>query len=186
MKNRIHCLILYDSRGGKLYKMEKLAAAIAEGIRTVPGAEPLLRRPETVQIQDFLSASAIVLGSPNWEGITARLKESIEKFVAELESRELPENALEGRVGAAFMTGWFPCGGTEATLWQMLHILFVRGLVVIGLPHSEEMRLTGSFYGATAHGELEEVHLSQARLLGTKVARTARALRRANLINLLD
>src|SRR5439155_11409325 len=63
--------------------------------------------------------------------------------------------------------------GTEATLLQLLHLLFAHGMLVVGLPWSERMRVSGSYYGATAHGQVPEDDREQARSLGRRVAETA-------------
>jgi NAD(P)H dehydrogenase (quinone) len=43
-------------------------------------------------------------------------------------------------------------------------------MLVIGLPWSDRMRRSGSYYGATAHGEVTEDDRAQARELGRRVA----------------
>jgi hypothetical protein len=43
-------------------------------------------------------------------------------------------------------------------------------MVVVGLPWSERMRLSGSYYGATAHGQVTDDDREQARALGRRVA----------------
>jgi len=53
-------------------------------------------------------------------------------------------------------------------------------MLVIGLPWSEKMRVSGSYYGATAHGQVTEDDRHQARALGQRVAETAVRLFGAN------
>ena len=43
-------------------------------------------------------------------------------------------------------------------------------MVVVGLPWSDAMRLSGSYYGATAAGQVPEEDLEQDRALGPRVA----------------
>jgi len=76
-------------------------------------------------------------------------------------------------VGAAFAAGWSPSGGLEATLFQVLHLLLAHGMVVVGLPWSDRMRVSGSYYGATAVGQVSEDDRAQARDLGRRVAELA-------------
>jgi NAD(P)H dehydrogenase (quinone) len=157
-------LLLYDSRGGLT---EQLAASIAEGV-SAAGAECLQRRIEDAIVPELLAADGIILGSPNWSGMTGRLKEWFDYSGDLWETGE-----LAGKVGAAFTAGYSRSGGIEATLLQLLHLLFAHGMVVAGLPWRDEMRSSGSYYGATAHGQVTEADREQARKLGRRVAELA-------------
>jgi len=158
-------LLLFDSRGGLV---EQLAEAVAEGVRSVPGARLLYRRLDEAQVEELRGCHALILGSPNWSGITGKLKEWFDYSGDLWETGE-----LAGRVGAAFTAGYSRSGGIEATLLQLLHLLFAHGMVVVGLPWSERMRTSGSYYGATAHGQVTEEDREQARALGRRVAELA-------------
>lgn len=157
-------LLLYDSRGGLT---EQLANAIAEGILAA-NAELVHRRLDEAKVEDLLAMDALILGSPNWSGITGKLKDWIDYTGDLWESGE-----LAGKIGAAFTAGYSRSAGTEATLLQLLHLLFAHGLVVVGLPWSERMRRSGSYYGATAHGEVTDEDRAQAHALGERVAQLA-------------
>ena len=158
-------LILYDSHGPQ---MEALASAIAEGIVSVDGAEPLQRHMNTVSRDDLLSADALVLGSPNWSGITGYLKVWLD------EQGDLwEEGVLAGRVGAAFTTGRGRNTGIEFTLLGLIHWMLACGMVIVGLPWTDDMRTSGAYYGATAAGQVTDEDLAQARRLGARVADTA-------------
>jgi len=163
-------LLLFDSRGGLT---ERLAEAVAEGVRGVSGADLLYRPLDKAQIAELREADALILGSPNWSGVTGKLKDWLDQSGDLWETGE-----LAGKVGAAFTAGWSRSAGTEATLLQLLHLLLAHGLIVVGLPWSDRMRRSGSYYGATAHGEVTEDDLEQARALGQRVAELA--LRLAN------
>lgn len=160
-------LLLYDSRGGLT---EQLADAIEEGIAAA-GAECVRRRVETATIPDVLACDGMILGSPNWSGMTAKLKDWFDF------SGDLWETGdLAGKVGAVFTAGYSRSGGIEATLLQLLHLLFAHGMVVVGLPWSGAMRQSGSYYGATAHGAVTDDDREQARALGRRVAEVAEQL----------
>ncbi len=161
-------LILFDSRGGLT---EQLAEAVAEGVRATPGVTLRHRRLDDASVDDLKQSDALVLGSPNWSGVTGKLKDWMDHTGDLWETGE-----LEGKIGAAFTAGWSRSGGTEATLLQLLHLLFAHGMLVIGLPWSERMRRSGSYYGATAHGEVSEDDRAQARDLGRRVAELAQRL----------
>jgi len=161
----VRILLLFDSRGGLT---EQLAESIAEGVRSVASAELRYRRLEEARVEELGEADALILGSPNWSGMTGKLKEWMDY------SGDLWETGdLAGKVGAAFTAGWSRSAGTEATLLQLLHLLLAHGMIIVGLPWSERMRRSGSYYGATAHGEVTEDDREQARALGRRVAEVA-------------
>lgn len=163
-------LVLFDSRGGLT---EELAAAVAEGVRSAPGAELRYHRVHQCDGSVLDDCDALILGSPNWSGVTGRLKDWFDYSGEHWET-----GALAGKVGGAFTTGFSRSAGNEATLLQLLHILLSHGLIVVGLPWSELLRRSGSYYGATAHGEVTDDDREQARALGRRVAETALALAR--------
>ena len=155
-------LLLFDSHGGLT---EHLAEAIAEGVRSVPGAELAYRRIDEAQPRELLACDALIIGSPNWSGMTGKLKEWFDYSGDLWESGE-----LAGKPGAVFTAGWSRSGGIEATLLQLIHLLLAHGMLVVGLPWAEAMRQSGSYYGATAHGEVTDADREQARALGRRVA----------------
>ena len=162
-------LLLYDSRGGLT---EQLADSVAEGI-LAGGGECIRKRVEDAVPEDMLAADGMIVGSPNWSGITGKLKEWFDYSGDLWESGE-----LAGKVGAAFSGGYSRSGGIEATLLQVLHLLFAHGMVIVGLPWTETMRRSGSYYGATAHGAVTDEDREQARALGRRVAEVAAKLSR--------
>ncbi|MBI2166288.1 MAG: NAD(P)H-dependent oxidoreductase [Chloroflexi bacterium] len=164
-----HILILYD---GRTPQINALAHALEEGIARVAGSKALLRPVEAASREDLLAAHAIILGSPNWTGITATLKEWLDQ-----QGDLWEQGALAGKVGAAFTSGRGRHSGLEFTLLSLIHWMLACGMIVVGLPWSEKMRLSGSYYGATAAGPLTEEDLDQARVLGKRVATVASALR---------
>ncbi len=162
---RVRVLLLFDSRGGLT---EQLAEAVAEGVRSVPGAELRYRRLDGADQKELLEIDALILGSPNWSGMTGKLKEWMDYSGDLWETGE-----LAGKAGACFTAGWSRSGGTEATLLQLMHLILSHGMVFVGLPWSETMRRSGSYYGATAHGGVTDDDRAQARALGRRVVETA-------------
>jgi NAD(P)H dehydrogenase (quinone) len=158
-------LVLYDSRGGLT---EQLAEAIVAGVREVPGAEAVERRIHETDASELPRCDALIVGSPNWSGMTGRLKEWFDYSGDLWQTGE-----LAGKPGAAFTAGYSRSGGIEATLLQLLHLLLGHGMVVVGLPWSDRMRESGSYYGATAHGRLTDSDRAQGRALGRRVAELA-------------
>lgn len=165
-------LVLFDGRPGGL--TQRLAVAIGEGVARVPGASLNLKDVDSAAKGDLLAAQAIILGCPNWSGMTAKLKGFLDSVEDLWEER-----LLEGKVGAAFVTGRFKTAGAEITLLGLLHWLLSHGMIIVGIPWSPRMLTAGSYYGATAAGSLTEDDAAQAQALGERVARLAIALARA-------
>jgi NAD(P)H dehydrogenase (quinone) len=161
----LRVLLLFDSRGGLT---EQLAEEVAAGVTSVPGVELRYRRLDDAEQSELHEIDALILGSPNWSGMTGKLKDWMDYSGDLWETGE-----LAGKAGACFTAGWSRSGGTEATLLQLLHLILSHGMIFVGLPWSETMRRSGSYYGATAHGEVTEDDRAQARALGRRVAETA-------------
>ncbi len=162
-------LVIYDSRG----VVAELAAAVVEGAASVRGAEVRDRPVDQARKEELLECDALILGSPNWTGMTGKLKHWMDYTGDLWESGE-----LAGKVGACFTAGWSRAAGTEATLLQLFHLLIGHGMIFVGLPWSEAMRESGSYYGATAFGHATELDREQARRLGERAAQFAVRLRR--------
>ena len=157
-------LVVYDSRG----VVADLAAALIEGAASVEGVEVWDRPVDEAKQAELLECDALILGSPNWTGMTGKLKHWMDYTGDLWESGE-----LAGKVGACFTAGWSRSAGTEATLLQLFHLLIGHGMVFVGLPWTEAMRESGSYYGATAFGEATELDRAQARALGLRAAQFA-------------
>ncbi len=63
------------------------------------------------------------------------------------------------------------------TLLQLIHWMMACGMVIVGLPWSGRMQNSGSYYGATATGDVAKEDLSQARELGIRLATVAARLK---------
>ena len=155
-------LVLYDAKGRSIQAM---AEGVAEGVVKSGQAVPALMTIEQASRDDLLVADGLVLGSPNWSGITGSLKQWLDD-----QGDLWEERLLAGRPGAAFTTGTGRYSGLETTLRQLIHWMLACGMVIVGLPWSERMRVSGSYYGATAAGIVTEDDLAQARELGRRLA----------------
>jgi NAD(P)H dehydrogenase (quinone) len=158
--------VVYD--GDPEGPIDRLARAIGEGAQTVPDTEVVLHRAHEATVEQMVAADAIILGSPNWHGMTADLKSVIDKTGLIWE-----QGKLVGKVGAAFTSGWSRGGGQEITLLTLLHSLLAHGMLIVGLPWSKRMVKSGSYYGPTAVGGPNADDLGQAHALGRRVARYA-------------
>lgn len=158
-------MVLFDSRGGLV---ERLAEAVAEGVRQVDGAELLYRPLHEADTKELLGVDGLIIGSPNWSGLTGKLKDWFDYSGDLWQTGE-----LAGKPGGAFVAGYSRSGGIEATLLQLLHLIVGHGMIFVGLPWTETMRVSGSYYGATAHGAVTDDDRAQARTLGRRVAELA-------------
>lgn len=155
-------LVLYYSRGGNT---KRLAEGIAEGIRSVPGVEPVLRSTQEVTKEDFINSSGIIAGSPCYFGtMAADLKRVFDEFVG-------IRKKMENKVGAAFATSGDPSGGKETTMISIIQCLLIYGMIVVGDP----LIATGH-YGVACAGKPDTGTLENARKLGKRVAELCKRL----------
>ncbi len=159
-------LIAFDSRGGLI---EQLAQAIAVGVDSAPGARAVLKRIDDCTREDLFAASALILGSPNWSGITGKMKAWMDGL-----GDLWAERQMEGKIGAAFTAGASRSAGIEFTLLTLIHWMLANGMLIAGLPWTESLRDSGSYYGATATGAIRAIDLELGRQLGARVAELAR------------
>jgi len=165
----MNVLIVYYSTFGNCFKM---AQRVAEGVRQVPGAEPLIRRaaelmPESV-IQsnpamqagrdmqkdvplvasgDFREAAAVIFGTPTRFGnVSAQLKNQIDQL-----SDLWGKGELEGKPAGVFVSTGSLHGGQETTILTLMAPLLHLGFVLVGVPYSVQELFTtqggGSPYG---------------------------------------
>ena len=64
-------LVLYDSRAGLV---RGLAAHVCAGAREIEGVEVLERTVDDAVPADLLRCDSLIVGSPNWSGVSGRLK----------------------------------------------------------------------------------------------------------------
>ncbi|MBW2444248.1 MAG: NAD(P)H:quinone oxidoreductase, partial [Deltaproteobacteria bacterium] len=165
-------LIVYYSTYGHVYKM---AEAVAEGAKSVAGAEVEIRRvPETLppevlekmgaveaqkafshvpvcSIEELAQADALIFGTPTRFG---NMCGQMRQFLDATGSL-WAEGALVGKVGSVFTSSATQHGGQESTILTFHVTLLHHGLVVVGLPYAfqGQMRIDeitgGSPYGAS-------------------------------------
>jgi NAD(P)H dehydrogenase (quinone) len=154
---------MYYSRSGNT---EKLAQAVADGVRQVEGVECLLKPAAEVAREDFVSCEGVIAGSPVYFGaMAAELKGIFDKYVG-------VRRKMEGKVGGAFATSGDATGGKETTLFSILQAMLIYGMVVVGDP----LDATGH-YGVACVGPPDQKTAQNAAKLGRRVARLAKKLR---------
>lgn len=147
-------LIIYYSTYGNVYKMAKL---VAEGVKEVKGAEPVIRTvreliPENViesredmkagkemqkdvplvTLEDFKEAGAIAFGTPTRFGnVSAQLKNQIDQLTSLWLAGE-----LEGKPAGIFVSTASLHGGQETTILTLMGPLLHLGMILVGVPYS--------------------------------------------------
>ena len=189
-------LILYYSRDGATAEMANL---IARGVEAVNGAAAILRTvPEISPIcektapaipaegaiyatlDDLKICDGLALGSPTRFGnMAAPMKYFIDQTTPLWFS-----GALSGKPAAVFTATGSMHGGQESTLLSMMLPLLHHGMVLLGLPYSEnalrETTSGGTPYGASRvtleEGPVSEAERALCLALGKRLAATAALL----------
>ena len=191
-------LVLYYSRYGST---ARLAEQIARGINKQPGCEARLRTvpsvsadttataqavpedgPPYVALSDLSECAGLILGSPTRFGNMAA---PLKYFIDSTSSLWL-SGALAGKPAAVFTSTSSLHGGQESTLLTMAVPLLHHGMILVGLPYTEEALTTtktgGTPYGASRvtfgrkSAELSDDEKTLARALGKRVAEIAKKL----------
>ena len=193
-------LVLYYSMYGHV---ETMAAAIAEGARSVEGAEVTVKRvPETMPIDvakkngakldqaapvatpaELTDYDAIIFGTPTRFGnMAAQMRNFLDQT-----GGIWVKGGLVGKLGSVFSstgTG----GGNESTIMSFVNTLMHHGMVYVGLPYAcpeltdiSEVKGGSPWGAATIAGadgsrQPSAKELAQARFQGRHVASIARKL----------
>jgi NAD(P)H dehydrogenase (quinone) len=196
-------LVLYYSMYGHI---EIMAGAVAEGARSVEGAEvTVMRVPETIPpdkaaaagvkidqpapvatVDDLANYDAIIFGTPTRFGNMAGQMRMFLDQTGGLWMR----GALVGKVGSVFASTGTQHGGQETTITSFHSTLLHQGMIIVGVPYScaglvymDEIT-GGTPYGATTMAGVEGSRkptaneLAIARFQGRHVAEIAMKLAR--------
>jgi NAD(P)H dehydrogenase (quinone) len=195
-------LVLYYSSYGHI---ERMAEAVAEGVRQA-GAEAAIKRvpelvPEDVArkshfkldqqaqiatVAELADYDAIIIGVPTRFGnMAAQMKNFLDQA-----GGLWAQGKLIGKVGSVFTSSNTQHGGQESTILTTHVVLLHLGMVIVGLPYSfagqtDMTDITGcSPYGASTIGGADgsrqpsDNELAGARFQGRHVAEIAGKLRR--------
>ncbi|MBA1248997.1 MULTISPECIES: NAD(P)H:quinone oxidoreductase [Pseudomonas] len=176
-------LVLYYSMYGHI---ERLAEAMAEGARRVPGVEVTIKRvPETMPEdvarnagakldqaapvatpQELADYDAIIFGTPTRFGNMAG---QMRTFLDQTGGLWV-KGALVGKLGSVFVstgTG----GGSETTITSFWNTLAHHGMLIVGMPYTDPMLADitevrgGSPYGAATLAGADGSRLPSAKEL---------------------
>jgi len=193
----VNILVLYYSRDGATKAM---AQQIARGIESINDTEALLRTVPNISsvceqtadeiptsgslyvtLDDLKSCDGLALGSPTHFGnMAAPLKYFIDNTTEAWFS-----GSLSDKPAAVFTSTGSMHGGQESTLLSMMLPLLHHGMILLGIPSSEDaLRETKS--GGTPYGASHVAHIQQSLsqeektlcfALGARLAKTALKLK---------
>jgi len=154
---------MYYSKSGNT---KKLAEEIAKGVKQIKQVECILKSTSEVKKEDFLSADAIIAGSPVYFGtMAAELKQVFDKFVG-------LRKKMAGKVGAAFSTSGNASGGKETTIISIIQAMLIYGMIIVGEPLDAD-----GHYGVSCVGKPDKKTAEKAKKFGKRVAILVKKLR---------
>ncbi|BCB26217.1 NAD(P)H dehydrogenase (quinone) [Sulfurimicrobium lacus] len=199
--------VVFYSMYGHIHRM---AQAVAQGVASVEGAEASLWRvPELVPDKaleasgakaaqaafadvpiiapaQLAEADAIIFGTPTRFGnMAAQMRNFLDQT-----GKLWLAGSLIGKVGSVFASSATQHGGQESTILSFHTTLLHQGMIIVGLPYSEQRQMTiseisgGSPYGASTIAGPDgsrlpsENELAMARFQGRHVAEITAALTR--------
>ncbi|OOP56147.1 MAG: NAD(P)H:quinone oxidoreductase, type IV [Candidatus Brocadia carolinensis] len=188
-------LIVYYSTYGNVYKMAKL---VAEGVKEVKGAEPVIRTvPELIPAsvidsredmkagkvmqkdvplvtkEDFKEAGAIAFGTPTRFGnVSAQLKNQVDQLTSLWFAGE-----LEGKPAGIFVSTASLHGGQETTILTLMGPLLHLGMILVGVPYSVK-ELFSTQGGGSPYGPGHIAGLDSMREIDPQEAAICRAFGR--------
>jgi NAD(P)H dehydrogenase (quinone) len=142
-------LVLYYSAYGHI---EKMAEAVAEGARAVPGTEVTIKRvPELVPeeiakksgmkldqpapiatVDELANYDAIIFGTPTRFGnMCAQMRNFLDQT-----GGHWMKGTLVGKIGSVFASTATQHGGQETTITSFHSTLLHQGMIIVGLPYA--------------------------------------------------
>ena len=151
LSNMTSILIIYYSRNGSTKKMARL---ISRGIETIEGVESKIRTVDNknaddplVEKSDLDSCDGLIIGSPTHFGnMAAPMKEFIDST-----TEEWFNGTLINKPAGVFTSTSSMHGGQETTLLSMMLPLIHQGMIIVGVPYSEN-KLSSTLSGGTPYG----------------------------------
>ncbi len=166
----VKVLVAYHSVKGHTRAM---AEAVAEGARSIAGAEVRLKTVQDATTEDLLWADAIAVGSPVYN---ANVTPEVQSFINRWPFRNAP---MKDKLGVAFASAGGISAGEETVQLSILRSMLAFGMVVAGGPAWR------SAFGASAvteedpftPGAVAEQFLEKGRRLGRRAAELGLRLR---------
>lgn len=159
-------LVLYYSMYGHI---ERMAEAVAEGVRSVDGVEVMIKRvPEILSeeqalsmgvkldqqagiatIEELSNYDAIIFGTPTRFGnMTAQMRNFLDQT-----GKLWMNGALIGKLASVFTSTGTQHGGQETTITSFHTTLLHHGMVIVGVPYScKGLTLMSEITGGSPYG----------------------------------
>ena len=153
--------IIYHSETGNTLQMAEL---VRQGCEQVEGIKARLMPVDAVDQDDVAASSAVILGSPTYEGsCTWQMKRYIDSAA----------KGLAGKLGGVFASqNWPGGGGASFAEMTMIAGMLVRGMIVYSGGISEG-RPYLHFGAVSARAPDEELYRERCLKLGENIARKA-------------
>lgn len=161
----VKVLVTYHSLSGNT---ERMAEAVADGVKSISGAEAILKRVGKVTADDLFFADAVVVGSPvYWSNMSGEVKTFFDNW--QFKFGVFPDFKMKNKIGAAFATGGQVSSGKEVTMLTILAAMLGNQMIVVS---------GGGALGASATTEgdspgIDNKELADAKELGRRVAEVA-------------
>ena len=170
-RSAVKVLVAYHSLSGNT---ERMAEAVVEGAKSLPGTTVVLKRVGQVTAEDLFSSDALIIGSPvYWSNMSGEVKTFFDNW--QFKFGVFPEFKMKNKIGAAFATGGQVSSGKEVTMLTILAAMLGNQMIVVS---------GGGAFGASATTEgdspgIDKKELADAQALGRRVAEVAAMLRPA-------
>lgn len=161
----VKVLVAYHSLSGNT---ERMAEAVAEGAKSLPGTAVLMKRVGQVTADDLFTSDAVIVGSPvYWANMSGEVKTFFDNW--QFKFGVFPEFKMKNKIGAAFATGGQVSSGKEVTMLTILAAMLGNQMIVVS---------GGGAFGASATTEgnslgIDNKELSDAQALGRRVSEVA-------------
>jgi NAD(P)H dehydrogenase (quinone) len=168
-RSPVKVLVAYHSQSGNT---ERMAEAVVEGARSLPGTMVVLKRVGQVTADDLFSSDAIVIGSPvYWSNMSGEVKTFFDNW--QFKFGVFPDFKMKNKIGAAFATGGQVSSGKEVTMLTILAAMLGNQMIVVS---------GGGAFGASATTEgdspgIDKKELADGQALGRRVAEVAAMLK---------
>ena len=162
-------LVAYHSATGNT-----VAQGVAEGVKSVAGANAVVKRVGEVTPDDLLSSDGVIIGSPVYFG---NMSGEVKTFLDSWGKMGLfQDRKMRNKVGGTFATGASFSNGKELTM------LTIQASMVM---HQMLVTSGGGGFGASAttgpdSPGIDEKELAEANALGKRIAEVATLVKRGS------
>lgn len=169
----VKVLIAYYSVTGNT---EKMAQGVAEGAKSVSGANVDMKKVGEVTADDLLACDALIVGSPVYfANMAGEIKAFFDNWALKFRF-VFTDFKMRNKIGGAFVTGGAISNGKETTMQSIHAAMLINQMSVVS---------GGGAFGASAttgpdSPGIDEKELEAARALGKRVAEFAAITKRGS------